>query len=72
MSNSKHAQRIELQRAEVHKAMLQWRAAEEFLNFADDPELVDYAIYDLEAARRRYTYLLGVLKRELQEEEALS
>ena len=31
---------------------------ENFFNNVNDPDLVDYAIYDVEAARRKYQYLL--------------
>lgn len=55
---------------EVKKALDEWKAAENFLNFASDPELVEYAIYDLEAARRKYTYILGKLRGERMRERS--
>ena len=47
---------------DVKTALIEWQAAEEFLNYASDPELIEYAIYDVEAARRKYTYMLGKLR----------
>lgn len=42
----------------VEQAKWEWRAAESFFEQAVDEDLVDYAIYELEAAERKYMYLL--------------
>lgn len=47
----------------VHEAWLQWQAAQNYFENVSDPDLVDYAIYDLEAARRRYIYMLKQVER---------
>ena len=54
---------------EAKRALAAWKAAEEFLNHASDPALVDFAIYDLEAAKKKYLYLLGLLRQEMREEK---
>ena len=51
---------------EARRALAAWKAAEEFLNHASDPALVDFAIYDLEAAKKKYLYLLGLLRQEMK------
>jgi len=42
----------------VEEARQEWQAAMIYFNHVADPELVDYAVYALEAAERKYTYLL--------------
>lgn len=48
----------------VEQARLEWRCARERFNQISDPDLIDHAIYDLEAAERRYVYLLKKAKEE--------
>ena len=53
------------QRAQqVLKAMEQWQEAQRYFESVSDTDLVDYAIYEAEAARRKYMLLL---KRYAQE-----
>lgn len=42
----------------VEQAKQEWQDAKRRFNEVSDPDLVDYAIYALEAAERRYVYLL--------------
>ncbi|RQD73253.1 MAG: DUF2508 family protein [Candidatus Syntrophonatronum acetioxidans] len=42
----------------IEQARLEWKRAEEFFNWVEDPELVDHAVYALGAAEKKYTYLL--------------
>ena len=51
---------------EARRALAAWKAAEECLNHASDPALVDFAIYDLEAAKKKYLYLLGLLRQDMK------
>ena len=51
---------------EARRALAAWKAAEEFLNHASDPALVDFAIYDLEPAKKKYLYLLGLLRQDMK------
>ena len=42
----------------VEKARREWLAAQSAFDFVTEPELVDHAIFALQAAERRYVYLL--------------
>ncbi|MFO7819462.1 MAG: DUF2508 family protein [Halanaerobacter sp.] len=48
----------------IEEAKLEWREAREYFDLVSDPELVDYAIYLLEAAERKYEYLLKMKQQE--------
>ena len=48
---------------DIDKAKEEWKIANEYFNLVHDPELVDYAIYTLDAARERYIYLLSQAKK---------
>ena len=39
-----------------------WRNAEKYFQSVTDPDLIDHAIYRIEAARTRYTYLLKLAR----------
>lgn len=43
---------------EIASALHKWRMAAAYYESAKDGDLMEYAIYELEAAKRRYTYLL--------------
>ncbi len=45
-------------RQEVSDALMNWKKATAYFESVSDPALVDYAIYDMEAAQKRYMYLL--------------
>ncbi|WP_195948449.1 DUF2508 family protein [Paraclostridium bifermentans] len=47
---------------EIKAAQLEIKHAENFFQFVSDPELVDVAIYDLEAKKSKYSYLIRVAK----------
>lgn len=47
---------------ETLKALEEWHAAESYFNSIDDPDLVEYALYEMEAARRKYEYLMRKLR----------
>lgn len=44
--------------SEVWKAWRRWQNAMAYFDNVTDPELVEFAIFDLEAARRQYMYLV--------------
>ncbi len=46
----------------VHQALRAWQDAQKYFDAVSDPDLVDVAIYDIEAARRRYMYMLKCIK----------
>ncbi|MDK2565092.1 DUF2508 family protein [Romboutsia sedimentorum] len=57
---------------EINRAQLDVKTAQLFFEYVSDPELVDVAIYELEAKKSRYRYLIKVakekgIKRSLQE-----
>ena len=43
---------------EIQEALKKWKDATRFFESVSDPELMDYAIYQMEAARRKYILLL--------------
>jgi len=42
----------------IRKARLEWESAEKTFHNVSDPDLIDYAIYNVEAAKAKYTYLI--------------
>ena len=52
---------------EVEEALRDWQTSQRYFECVSDPDLVDYAIFQMEAARRRYMYLL---KRQKQLSES--
>ncbi|HHV39586.1 MAG TPA: DUF2508 family protein [Tepidimicrobium sp.] len=47
----------------VREAHKEWRDKESYFHSVTDEDLIDYAIYDLEASRIKYLYLLKKLKK---------
>lgn len=47
-----------LLKVEITKAKKDWVCAQNYFQNVTDPDLIDHAIYLLEAAEARYTYLL--------------
>lgn len=47
---------------EIRRAQMDVSTAENFFQVVTDPELIDVAIYELEAKKSRYQYLLKVAK----------
>jgi len=48
----------------VEKAKIEWDQAKVFFNEAQDPDLIDHAIFAMEAAERKYMYLLKEARKE--------
>ena len=48
----------------VERARQEWEQAKVLFNEAEDPELVDHAIYAMQAAERKYIYLLKKAQKE--------
>ncbi len=48
----------------ISKAHEEWRNAEKFFDNVSDPDLVDHAIFKVEAAKCKYIYLLKKAKEE--------
>lgn len=51
--------------ASIRAAENEWRLAEGRFNQATDPDLIDFAAYDIMAAKSRYEYLLKAAKKQL-------
>lgn len=47
---------------EIRRAQMDVSTAENFFQVVTDPELIDVAIYELEAKKSKYQYLLKVAK----------
>lgn len=47
----------------VEVARQEWNQARSYFDHVTDPDLVDYAIYEIEAAERKYMYLLRQAQR---------
>lgn len=48
----------------IQDAHKEWMEKEEYFKAVSDSDLVDFAIYDIEASKRKYTYLLKKFKKE--------
>ena len=46
----------------IQKAQKEWIDKENYFDYATDSDLVEFAIYDIEAAKRKYAYLLKLVK----------
>lgn len=46
----------------IENAKKEWEDAKNIFENVSQPELVDYAIYNIEAAEKKYTYLLKQIK----------
>lgn len=46
----------------VNQAHAEWVNAQNYFNSVSEPELVDFAIYNMEAARKKYMYMLKQAK----------
>ncbi len=42
----------------IQAALQEWKNAVTYFESVSDPELIDYAAYGIEAARRKYVFLL--------------
>jgi hypothetical protein len=48
----------------VEEARLEWQAAVSRFNHVTDPDLIDHAIHNMQAAERKYTFLLKKARQE--------
>lgn len=55
---------------EVRRAYAEYKAAENYFDNVDDPDLVDFAIYDLQAARMKYAFLLKKAREYYTDQQA--
>jgi len=54
----------EKQVALIEEAKRDWQAAKNYFNAVTEPDLIDHAIYAMEAAEKRYVYLLRRAREE--------
>lgn len=52
---------------EIEAARAEWAIAQQHIDYVSDPELIDHAIYYLEAAERKYGFLLREAKKKFRE-----
>lgn len=43
---------------DIEAALAQWKAAEQYFESVQETDLMEFAIYEMEAARRKYVLLL--------------
>ncbi|NLC43664.1 MAG: YaaL family protein [Clostridiales bacterium] len=55
----------------VRAAKEEWHAAQIYFENVSEPDLVDFSIYKLEAARRKYMYLLKLARNEGAEDRRI-
>ena len=55
--------------SDVRRAYSDWQAAENYFDNVADPDLIDFAIYDMEAAKKKYVYMLKKARECYGEEE---
>ena len=48
----------------LENAKKEWEEAKNIFENVSEPDLVDYAIYNVEAAEKKYVYLLRQIKKE--------
>lgn len=54
----------------LENAKKEWEEAKNIFENVSEPDLVDYAIYNVEAAERKYIYLLRQIKNEKEKANA--
>ena len=52
-------------KGEIEAALAEWKAAERYFESVQETDLMDFAIYEMEAARRKYVLLLRRYSQEL-------
>ena len=50
---------------DIELALAEWKAAERYFESVQDTDLMDFAIYEMEAARRKYVLLLRRYSQEV-------
>lgn len=52
---------------DVKRAYTELKAAENYFDNVDDPDLIDFAVFDLEAAKKKYAYMLKKARKEYKQ-----
>jgi len=53
-----------LDEEEIKSAYREWEDAKNYFEYVSEPELVDYAVFAIEAAKRRFMYMLRKCRTE--------
>jgi hypothetical protein len=48
----------------VQDALIEWQNAQYLFEYAVEPEMVDYAIFQMDSSRRKYEYLVSLAKKQ--------
>ncbi|MEA5060736.1 MAG: hypothetical protein EOM66_01620 [Clostridia bacterium] len=48
----------DVRKRDITQALAKWKAAEQYFESVQDTDLMDFAIFEMEAARRKYVLLL--------------
>ncbi len=59
-------------RESIRNALEEWRAAQNYFENVCEPDLIDFAIYDLEAARRKYMHMLKKMRTDEDNGEGIN
>lgn len=57
---------------DVRVALARWQNAVHYFESVTNPDLIDFAVYELEAAKRQYAFLLQLAKEDLRREGILA
>ena len=49
--------------ASLEKALAAWKDAQNYFDNVSDPDLIEFAIYEMKAAQHRYEYMIKCAKR---------
>jgi hypothetical protein len=52
------AREDDARKRDIEAALAEWKAAQRYFENVQDADLLEYAIYDMEAAKRKYVLLL--------------
>ncbi len=63
MLGSKQRMAEKEEAAYLEKALAAWKDAQNYFNNVSDPDLIEFAIYEMKAAQHKYEYMIKCAKR---------
>lgn len=63
MLGTKQKKKDENKMQYLEKALAYWKDAQNYFENVSDPDLIEFAIYDMKAAQQRYEYMVKCAKR---------
>jgi len=51
---------------QIWKVWQEWQAAQNYFENASDPDAVEFAVYNMEAKRRQFTYMMKVAREKMK------